>query len=504
MSAPSTTLQESSSPITVIPVPTSIPVFIGYTEQAETDGRSCFNELVPLQSMTDYTAIFGSGPSPVFTLQQATDSSEAGYETVLATINYRLYSGLLNFFANNGSSCYVISIGTYDATQSVLSDPAPFISALQLLETASGPTLIVIPDAVELKNATATSYAERYAPCFALQSAVLNHCAAVKNRFALIDIPEGYNQPTTESIAQQTTDFRNGLHALPDAFGYGAAYYPWLLTNVIPDSAIDYRNLSADSFPILQELLRRDISRLTGTLTPLAATLIDDFTPENTDTPEMTEAAHYFLQNSPVYVSVMQSMLHDIALVPPAAAVAGIYTFVDSSRGVWIAPANVGFSTVTDVGIHLTDVQQSTLLNTPPDGKAICGIRVFPASGPVVWGARTLDGNSDDWRYIQVRRTVIYIEQSIQTALESCVFLANNSQTWNAVNAMISHFLEGLWEQGGLFGIAPSDAFNVAVGMGSTMTAEDVQNGLLRIEVKVCLQHPAEFIALEFEQQLQV
>jgi phage tail sheath protein FI len=163
-----------------------------------------------------------------------------------------------------------------------------------------------------------------------------------------------------------------------------------------------------------------------------------------------------------------------MALVPPAAAVAGIYTYVDSSRGVWIAPANVGFSTVTDVGVNLTDAQQSTLLNTPADGKAICGIRLFPATGPVVWGARTLDGNSDDWRYIQVRRTVIYIQQSIQLALENFVFSPNNSATWNTVNAMITQFLDGLWEQGGLFGISPEDAFNVSIGLGSTMTGEDV------------------------------
>ena len=81
----------------------------------------------------------------------------------------------------------------------------------------------------------------------------------------------------------------------------------------------------------------------------------------------------------------------------------------------------------------------------------------FVNRGPVVWGARTLDGNSLDYRYIQVRRTLIYIETSVRTALNQFVFAPNDGQTWVAVTAMVSGFLTNLWSQGGLMGDKASD-----------------------------------------------
>lgn len=134
-------------------------------------------------------------------------------------------------------------------------------------------------------------------------------------------------------------------------------------------------------------------------------------------------------------------------------------------------------------------------------GKSVNAIRFFNGQGILVWGARTLDGNSDDWRYISVRRTITYLEQSIKSAARAYVFSPNNANTWSALQNMISSFLTGVWQQGGLQGASPAAAFNVSVGLGTTMTADDLLNGYMRILVKVAVLHPAEFMVISFEQQ---
>ena len=121
----------------------------------------------------------------------------------------------------------------------------------------------------------------------------------------------------------------------------------------------------------------------------------------------------------------------------------------------------------------------------------------------MVWGARTLDGNSNDWRYINVRRTLIFLEQSIKDATNAYVFAPNDATTWVNVQSMISSFLTGVWNQGGLVGPKPADAFSVSVGLGSTMTNDDIQQGIMRVSVKVAVSHPAEFIEITFEQEMQ-
>ncbi len=169
---------------------------------------------------------------------------------------------------------------------------------------------------------------------------------------------------------------------------------------------------------------------------------------------------------------------------------------------VWNAPANVSVAMVDDVTIAVSDAEQGGL-NVPLDGFAVNVIRSFSGRGVIVWGARTLDGNSQDYRFIQVRRTLIYIEQSIKAALQPFIFEPNAPTTWAAVSAMISNFLTGLWSQGGLMGDKASDAFQVSVGMGSTMTAQDILDGTMRITLTLQMTRPAEFIVLTFEQQME-
>jgi len=147
-------------------------------------------------------------------------------------------------------------------------------------------------------------------------------------------------------------------------------------------------------------------------------------------------------------------------------------------RGVWNAPANVTVSSVVNTTLPLSEKQHGEL-NAPLDGKAINTIRYVVNHGPTVWGARTLDGNSDDWRYLQVRRMMIYVEQSIKNALSQVVFAPNDGKTWVAVTSIISNFLTHLWNQGALLGAKAADAFSVQCGLGSTMTSQDVLEGYI-------------------------
>jgi len=208
-------------------------------------------------------------------------------------------------------------------------------------------------------------------------------------------------------------------------------------------------------------------------------------------------------QNYTVAIAAVTKFLN---VLPAAPAMAGVYTAVDEARGVWKAPANVSLTAVTNPLYNFTDDQQGATFNLNVDavsGKSVNIIRSFPSLGTLVWGARTLDGNSDDWRYINVRRTMIMIEQSVKLAARSYVFEPNVSNTWITIQCMISNFLNGLWKQGALAGAKAEDAYSVAVGLGSTMTAQDILLGIMRIQVLVAVSHPAEFLVITFQQQMQ-
>jgi len=152
--------------------------------------------------------------------------------------------------------------------------------------------------------------------------------------------------------------------------------------------------------------------------------------------------------------------------------------------------------------INISNEMQEDL-NMPLDGKAVDVIRAFPGRGTLVWGTRTLLGNSPDWRYIQIRRTVIYIEQSIKQALMPFVFAANDGKTWSTVVAAVSNFLQQVWSEGGLIGATASEAYSVECGLGSTMTMQDVLDGYMIVEVRLQLVRPAEFIVLTIKQKME-
>jgi len=199
-------------------------------------------------------------------------------------------------------------------------------------------------------------------------------------------------------------------------------------------------------------------------------------------------AAFYF-----PWINVTDPATEKDVLIPPSGHVAGIYARVDIGRGVFSGPANEVVLGANSLETNITDVQQQVL---NPQG--VNCIRQFPGRGIRVWGARTCS-TDPEWKYVNVRRYLTYLEQSIQEGTEWAVFEPNEPQLWATVRNTISAFLIKEWHRGGLVGITPEEAFFVKVDQ-SIMTPDDILNGRLIILIGVAPLRPAEFVIFRIGQ----
>lgn len=179
--------------------------------------------------------------------------------------------------------------------------------------------------------------------------------------------------------------------------------------------------------------------------------------------------------------------------VPPSGHIAGIYARTDTERGVHKAPANEVVRGALELEVKLTSNDQEGLNN-----KNINCIRSFPGRGIRVWGARTIASNTL-WRYVNVRRLFLFIEESLDEGTQWVVFEPNDRALWNRVKQSISNFLFGLWKEGALMGTTPEEAFFVKCDE-TTMTRKDIDIGRLVCEVGVAPTKPAEFVIIRIAQ----
>jgi phage tail sheath protein FI len=205
----------------------------------------------------------------------------------------------------------------------------------------------------------------------------------------------------------------------------------------------------------------------------------------------------------PVYKNIVDSVNNSVTVLPPSGAVAGIYARVDNERGVWKAPANVSVNYATGTLVNITDNIQDGLNVDVNAGKSINAIRVFSGKGTMVWGARTLAGNDNEWRYVSVRRFFNMVEESVKKSTSWAVFEPNDANTWVKVKSMIENFLTLQWRQGALAGSKPDEAFFVEVGLNKTMTFVDILEGRMIVKIGMAVVRPAEFIILEFSHKVQ-
>jgi phage tail sheath protein FI len=506
-------VEKSAFPNSVVEVATAVPAFIGYTEKANNKGKSLRNVPWRISSMSEFHEYFGFGPTPIFDIVEKPENSSEDpafslkgteYQLKRTSGGYLLYFSMLLFFQNGGGPCYIVSVGNYADDI----DADTLRKSIDLLLKEQEPTMVVIPETVRLKEDN----------WFTVSQAALKHCGEkMKNRIAILDIWGGYRDrqdPNGDCIES----FRSALGV--NFLDYASAYYPWLRTTIVSDKAFNFENIGNPE--VIKTLIKTELDlpdsapAIEATDSPaekaskikVAAQLeaIDSISSSWEGMDAVTSRKSLLEKTlramSSVYGAVLTEMQEQLNLLPPAAAMAGVYTMVDNARGVWKAPANVSLNAVVAPAVSITHDEQEDL-NVTTQGKSINAIRTFIGEGVLVWGARTLDGNSLDWRYVNVRRTMIMLEESIRLAAKAYVFDPNVSSTWVTIRSMIRNFLTGIWKRGGLAGATPDEAFSIHVGLGETMTPEDILEGILRVTVLVAISRPAEFIEITFQQQMQ-
>jgi len=462
-------------PTSVAQVETAIPAFIGYTEMAKKDkDDDLLDKAIKIKSLVEYELLFGGAYPESFTVNISNPTGDYQLDSVVmsSSVTYRMYYGLKHYFDNGGGPCYIISIGKYAETPDI--DATLLQGGLNILAKEDEPTLILFPDAISI-DAGGNPEVDFYDT----YKQALAQSAKLKDRFTIIDIYDGdtdFQTPGgTDVINDSTVGFRTLIGA--GDLKYGAAYYPWLKSNYVPSYS------------------ETDVSVAGGPDSNMK--LLTEFGEGET----INEDLSLFHFNNGLYNLAKAEIAKYKVVIGASCAVAGIYAKVDSTRGVWKAPANVSLNQVIEPVVAIDRIGNDDL-NVHSTGKSVNAIRKFTGKGVMVWGARTLAGNDNEWRYVSVRRFFNMVEESVKKASGKYVFEPNDANTWSKVRAMIENFLLLQWRAGALQGAKPEQAFYVKVGLGSTMTALDILEGRMIVEIGMAVVRPAEFIILRFSHKM--
>ncbi len=505
--------EQSAFPNSVVAVETAVPAFIGYTPQAEYEGKSYTNVPQKITSLAEFETIFcypdppaPASPakqySPEYYLVKQKSKPEKGdymlidgsYYSIVPDPNtvYYLYNSIKLFYENGGGDAYIVSVGSYGPPSKKPMTPGEqivnpnvslndLLGGLALLKNEMEPTMYICPEATLLSVDNNAN----------LMQEMLLQNTEMQTAVSIFDIIGG-NAPDPILYTQDIETFRNGTGA--NGLSYGTAYYPFIGTTIMQNEDIDYTNLFGGDIKQLEPLLNP-----ADDPQPAVAAILSNIESGNLTVAQNNAA---LINASKTYGTIIKHVLTDANILPPSGGMAGVISKTDSEGGPWEAPANTSIVGAAHLPIRLNESQQGGLNMDAVSGKSINCIRFFNGLGILVWGARTLDGNSMDWKYLPVRRTMIMLEQSCKLAAHKYVFAENNKNTWEAVKGMISSFLTTIWNEGGLMGASAGDAFSVECGLGTTMTSDDVANGFMKVSIKVSVTHPAEFIILTFTQQM--
>ena len=486
--------EESVLPTSAAEVATSIPAFIGYTQittDKKDDTKSIINKPYRITTLAEYEEIFGDLYYESLEVSYNLSTEEHYITDAKNNVlpNFFLYQSVQHYFANGGGACWVVSCGGYE-TSTTESDGSVTVAATEIakgdLESGLAAiaqidevTLFVIPEAVTL------SAVDHYG----VHTTALQQASDLKDRFALIDV-----QQTSLLAPDQAADALVMRDKVVGDLKYGATYYPYLRSTI----ARSYDEAT---------------TMVTGPVSVTKAVLDEsdnEVTDENGDTvmETVTEIKTLSLASlksskTAMYNAAKAVLRANYLILPPCAAVAGCIASVDGSRGVWKAPANVALKQVLEPMIKIDDSQQEPLNVDATAGKSINAIRAFTGKGNLIWGARTLAGNDLEWRYINVRRLFNMVEETLMKATAFAVFEPNTPITWLKLKSMTENYLRSLWQQGALTGSSESEAFFVNVGLGESMTQQDILEGLMKIKIGISPSRPAEFIELTFQHKSQ-
>lgn len=457
-------------PPAVAEVESAVPAFVGYTAQAKR-ARTGDLRRVPqrIRSLVEFEALYGQAAPG---LVKRVDVDQKGvFQSASIESVYYLYDALRLFFANGGGDCYIVSVGGFAASGKV--SGSALLAGVQALGAVDEVTLLLCPDAVALSSAGRAR----------LQQAALAQCAGLQDRFAIFDLGKD---------DREGADFRQKIGL--DKLRYGAAYTPWLLIH--PAGYIGYAQLRDTLFRQGNSVSLSDLTSDPAALELLAQLDVLAVQPRRAVLlAEMARLEKALADCCAGYREILNGVGATTVSCPPSGAVVGIYARVDRERGVWKAPANVVVNGIAGLAATYTTDELDRLANDA-GGKSINPIRQMAGKGWMVWGARTLLGNDNEWRYVPVRRFCIMVEESIRESTEHFVFEPNDATTWSQVRSMIENYLGQKWRDGALQGSKPEHAFYVRCGLGQTMTAQDIQEGRMIVEIGLAIVRPAEFIIL--------
>ncbi|WP_378179179.1 phage tail sheath family protein [Aquimarina sp. SS2-1] len=529
-------------PQSVAEVSTAVPAFIGYTEKAVKNGKDMRNKAVRVSTLLEFKEAYGGAQSASFEVS-VVEGDTLGSVTVRAP-QHTLYHAIDLYFKNGGGDCYIISVGSYQDDY----NKASFLRGLEALSKEDEPTLIMLGEATKLE---AADYLE------VCQSA-LAQCEELKDRFCIFDIKKDDEDGTSFRDGIGTNNLKYGAVYTPylqttlnykyndddvqisntssttesgfflvvhdgiritytgsvsddpnyringgsgDALEFSVSANKLLTISKVPAEGISAADLLT-AWKAFDGKAGFDIEVLdtNGLVIQTSGTGGNPLTKQTSGVGSFTLES---IKGTPLYSSIKSELAKERIILPPSAAVAGAYATTDRERGVWKAPANVSLNAVIGPISKITSRDQEKLNVDTTSGKSINAIRSFVGKGTMIWGARTLAGNDNEWRYVPVRRLFNMIEESTKKASQFAVFESNDAVTWLKMKAMIESFLYGVWQQGGLAGATEEQAYFVNIGLGKTMTQQDILEGKMIVEIGLAAVRPAEFIILKFSHKLQ-
>lgn len=465
----------SSSSVNPLPaenapiMPLTTPAFMGYTEKAVgLDGRELRFRPTLIQSLADYEELFGKMSPFRFPIYPEDGGSGRG-DRVHFELNgkkywvekglspyYLLYPSLKLYFENGGSECWIVSIGEYETLGSLnwpqTSDFEEGLNSLEDILTPH-PTLVLAPDLVNLSFEDGSQVKQQ----------MLSRAGRLQDRFVLMDLPLDEGTDHKRIINEFYTGIGNQF------LSYGAAWYPGVKANVIQGKDCSLDNI--DSLAI-------------------GAVMTEDLLPGGPD-------------DEPGYHTVMHALAEQANRLPVSPAMAGLISRIDRTENLQALSGVLGIQGVKAPLIDLDlDATASLFLDTR-SWKS-----VNPLKGGIdpnlvnSMGVRTISARDEVYGFISSRLIMTYVEKAIRDFLVHYAFELNNQQTWKKIETKVDAFLRGLWEDGLLFGDRQTSAWFVNIGLGTSMSEQDLNSGLLRLKIGLALAQPAEYVTAEFIQNV--
>jgi len=507
-----------------------VPLFIGVTKQQPTS-----TILQKVTSLESYENLFGGGLTETITVElQSSGSVQCITEN--PALKQTMYYAVELFFNNGGEICYVLSMGTSEGFQLTADD---FQEAFKKLSGLEQTFLVSLPD---------LSYFLPFSLCETVYHSLLTAINTF-DCFVLLDL----NTPK-ESLGTQYYQINSP---------YGASYAPYLNTTLaliknetsLTQQLLCFKNscyyaaitamfevyyLSSNS-NVLEVSIALNLNKVYG-CEAIEFDIVEDLTscclviwyPEGSTTQDLLSAwngnplrndlgfrlcligesqelkpLHHVLKSTSLDLEIIKSFYYEcynnllatlyglnINSFPPSPALLGLYMKLARERGVWQTPANVPLQSVLGPIYEITNAMQDTL------NRSINPVRTFSGEGTVAWGGWSLD-TENPRGYIGIQRLLMSVKSDLKSMLTPYVFEANNTITWLKVRSIVEHYLDALWQQGGLAGTTPKEAYQVEVGLGSTMNESHILNGEMVITLGLAVMKPTEFIQLTLTQIMQ-